>query len=80
MFNVSLIPRFVFLDHSSNKLNNRLTFPIDDLDISEYVAEGFKKDVGNYDLYSCVCHSGSKSNQFPITVLYIILDFRKGID
>lgn len=50
----------MFLDQSSNKLNNRLTFPIHDLDVSDYVTEGFGENVGKYNLYSCVCHFGSK--------------------
>ena len=53
--------RFVFADHSSIKLNNKLKFPLHDLDISPYIApESFGKYQNLYDLYSCVCHFGSK--------------------
>ncbi|ODM93227.1 Ubiquitin carboxyl-terminal hydrolase 11 [Orchesella cincta] len=56
------LKRFVFMDQSSNKLNNRLTFPVNDLDVSDYVTEGFGSNLGKYDLYSCVCHFGSASS------------------
>jgi len=47
------------VDHSSNKLNNKLTFPIENFDVSKYIAEEFAGGEHVYDLYSCVCHFGS---------------------
>jgi hypothetical protein len=57
--NFYFIYRFVFVDNSSNKLNNKLKFPIDDFDVSKYIAEEFAGGEHVYDLYSCVCHFGS---------------------
>ncbi|XP_021944503.1 uncharacterized protein LOC110842935 isoform X2 [Folsomia candida] len=55
------LKRFVFVDHSSNKLNNKLKFPIEGFDVSKYIAEEFAGGEHIYDLYSCVCHFGSAS-------------------
>jgi hypothetical protein len=48
------------MDHTSNKLNNRLRFPLTDLDVTSYIAEEFAGDQHIYDLYACVCHYGCK--------------------
>jgi hypothetical protein len=56
------LKRFVFLDHSSNKLNNKLKFPVSELDLGEYIAEEFAGKDWKYDLYGCICHFGSVSS------------------
>lgn len=64
----------MFVDHSSNKLNNKLTFPIENFDVSKYIAEEFAggEHVYDYvyDLYSCVCHFGSKFDGFVAENLF----------
>jgi hypothetical protein len=52
----------VFIDQASNKLNNKLKFPINDLDLRSYLAPECATDASVYDLYSCICHFGSASS------------------
>ena len=62
LYSLVLSPRFVFHDNSSNKLDNRVEFPLTGLCLQPYVDNG---EVSNnsedymYDLYGVVCHFGS---------------------
>lgn len=57
---VVYLKRFVYENNSNSKLFNKLNFPIENFDVSKYIAEEFAGGEHIYDLYSCVCHFGSK--------------------
>lgn len=49
--------RFLFHGTMSTKLDDRVIFPLDGLDLSDYVA-GESNTSQQYNLYACVCHMG----------------------
>jgi len=53
--------RFMYADFAGgNKLNNKITFPLNDLDLTSHLAPECANELTNvYDLYSFVCHYGS---------------------
>ncbi|CAD5124245.1 DgyrCDS12542 [Dimorphilus gyrociliatus] len=51
------LKRFVFHDLSSTKLENKVIFPKDDLDLTDYQCGPVDKPM-QYDLVGCVCHTG----------------------
>ena len=63
-----LCPRIMIIhlkrfDHYGNKINNLITFPINNLDINPFMAEYSKKiGIYNYNLISVVNHIGSMNN------------------
>lgn len=53
----------------STKLDDRVIFPLDGLDLSDYVA-GETNTNQQYNLYACVCHMGG---EYPNHVQYILM-------
>nr|XP_053639108.1 ubiquitin carboxyl-terminal hydrolase 11-like isoform X2 [Cherax quadricarinatus] len=51
------LERFLFHGTMSTKLDDRVIFPLDGLDVSDYVASGASISQ-LYNLYACVCHMG----------------------
>lgn len=51
------LKRFVFHDFNSTKLENKVIFPKDDLDLTDYQCGPVEKPM-QYDLVGCVCHTG----------------------
>lgn len=49
--------RFVFHDYNSTKLENKVIFPKNDLDLTDYQCGPIEKPM-QYDLVGCVCHTG----------------------
>ena len=67
--------RFVFHQFTSTKLENKVTFPVEGLDMSDFLCPGVSSDELSlvYDLQSCVCHFGGKSSsQILILILFIL--------
>lgn len=54
---VVYLKRFVFHDSSSTKVDNKVVFPIEGLDLSDYIS-GPVRDSLLYDLQGCICHFG----------------------
>ncbi|XP_071798526.1 uncharacterized protein [Asterias amurensis] len=54
------LKRFVFHQFTSTKLENKVTFPVEGLDMSDFLCPGVSSDELSlvYDLQSCVCHFG----------------------
>lgn len=55
----------------STKLDDKVIFPLDGLDLSDYVA-GETNTNQQYNLYACVCHMGGKC---LLRIIYILLKF-----
>ena len=51
--------RFVFHELSSSKIDNKVIFPLENLDLSEYISGPITNKMF-YDLQSCVCHFGGR--------------------
>ncbi|XP_045121962.1 uncharacterized protein LOC123510698 [Portunus trituberculatus] len=51
------LERFLFHGTMSTKLDDKVIFPLDGLDLSDYVA-GDTNTNQQYNLYACVCHMG----------------------
>ena len=54
---LSINCRFVFHEFSSSKIDNKVIFPLENLDLSEYISGPITNKMF-YDLQSCVCHFG----------------------
>ena len=54
---LSINCRFVFHELSSSKIDNKVIFPLENLDLSEYISGPITNKMF-YDLQSCVCHFG----------------------
>lgn len=54
---VVYLKRFVYYELSSTKIDCKVKFPVDDLDLSNY-ASGPQRENLTYELQSCVCHFG----------------------
>ena len=52
--------RFVYHELSSTKIDSKVVFPVEKLDLSNYTS-GPQTDSLTYDLQSCVCHFGGLS-------------------
>ena len=50
--------RFVFEGMSGEKIDAFVDYPVEQLDMSQYVVEDDRQQNLVYDLISCVCHSG----------------------
>ena len=62
--------RFVFHQFTSTKLENNVQFPVEGLDMSDFLCPGVSSNGQGllYDLQSCVCHFGGMvSNQWSIS-------------
>lgn len=55
------LKRFVFHDYTSIKLDEKVAFPLDGLDLSSYASGPISDDL-IYDLQACVCHVGNLSS------------------
>ena len=53
--------RFVFHELSGTKVDCAVQFPIDNLDLQQFISGPKTKDL-QYSLYSCVCHFGGKTS------------------
>ncbi|XP_064639050.1 uncharacterized protein LOC135494727 isoform X2 [Lineus longissimus] len=51
------LKRFVFHDLSSSKIDNKVSFPLENLDLHDYLSGPANKEL-LYDLKGCVCHFG----------------------
>jgi hypothetical protein len=58
----SVCPRFIYHGLSSTKVDTPVIFPIENLDLADYMAgpEMNGSNQPTYDLQSCVCHFGCK--------------------
>ena len=52
-----LIVDLLFHELSSSKIDNKVIFPLENLDLSEYISGPITNKMF-YDLQSCVCHFG----------------------
>ncbi|XP_062521471.1 uncharacterized protein LOC134196378 isoform X2 [Corticium candelabrum] len=52
------LKRFVFEGMSGEKIDAFVDYPVEQLDMSQYVVEDDRQQNLVYDLISCVCHSG----------------------
>lgn len=57
IFSILCLPRFVFHDLVSTKIDSKVVFPVENLDLSDCVS-GPEVDDLVYDLQACVCHFG----------------------
>lgn len=55
------LKRFVFHQLSGTKVDSVVQFPIDNLDLNQYIS-GPKTKFLQYNLYSCVCHFGGANS------------------
>ncbi|KAK3576537.1 hypothetical protein CHS0354_018043 [Potamilus streckersoni] len=55
------LKRFVFHELSSTKVDSKVVFPLDNLDLSHFIS-GPKPKQLKYDLYSAVCHYGGANS------------------
>ncbi|XP_045201160.2 uncharacterized protein LOC123554858 [Mercenaria mercenaria] len=55
------LKRFVFHELSSTKVDNKVVFPIDNLDLNEFISGPKTKNL-MYNLYSLVCHFGGANS------------------
>ena len=57
MKNNKICFRFVYHELSSTKIDNKVMFPLEGLDLSDYISGPGSSDL-IYDLQSCVLHFG----------------------
>jgi hypothetical protein len=55
------LKRFVYHELSSTKIDNKVVFPLDGLDLSNYISGPATSEL-TYDLQSCVCHFGGANS------------------
>ncbi|XP_014781994.1 uncharacterized protein LOC106877571 [Octopus bimaculoides] len=55
------LKRFVFHELTSTKIDNLVTFPLEDLDLSQFTSGPHTKNL-LYDLHSFVCHFGGSNS------------------
>lgn len=58
------LKRFVFHELQSIKVDDPVTFPLTDFDLSPFVQDASDDGSGQcykYDLHGCVCHYGGQS-------------------
>ena len=60
LYFVLFFPRFVFHQAMSTKLDNRVLFPIDDMDVGDYMNVTDSDEDLIYDLQSAVNHYGGE--------------------
>ena len=59
IFLIFIYFRFVFHELSSTKIDQQVVFPVENLDLSDYISGPSRTDL-TYDLQSCVCHFGGR--------------------
>ena len=57
--------RFVFHELMSTKIDNKVVFPLENLDLSCYLS-GPEADNMLYDLQACICHFGGKAHHIAL--------------
>ncbi|GAB1605457.1 uncharacterized protein LOC115230714 [Argonauta hians] len=55
------LKRFVFHELTSTKIDNLVTFPLEDLDLGQFISGPHSKNL-LYDLHSFVCHFGGSNS------------------
>ena len=59
LFLFTFASRFVFHDLASTKIDSEVIFPVENLDLTDYISGPHTDDL-LYDLQACVCHFGGK--------------------
>ncbi|XP_013415343.1 uncharacterized protein LOC106177185 [Lingula anatina] len=54
---VVYLKRFVFHERTSTKIDTKVSFPVEDLDLSTFISGPQTHDL-TFDLHACVCHFG----------------------